>query len=62
MFLTVLLGDVDNNALDLSVSLQTIFAEFTTDSRLFEASERRLCLEDVVTVDPIVLYTRTKYL
>lgn len=40
------------NRLDFGVVLQSVFTEFTTDTRALETSERNLGVELVVTVDP----------
>ena len=50
--LTVFLWNLNNDALNFGVRLKTVLAEFATDARLFETSERRLSLEHVVSVNP----------
>ena len=50
--LAVLLRHLDDDALDFGVGLQAVLAQFAAQTRLFEAAERRLGLQNVVTVDP----------
>src|ERR1051326_176921 len=40
------------NRFYLGVLLQTIFAEFTADTRLLESAERGRRIEDVIAIDP----------
>lgn len=44
--------EVDVNRLDVSVVLESVFSEFTTDTRLLEATEGSLGVKHVVVVDP----------
>ena len=50
--LAVFLRHFNDDALDLSVGLEAVFAQLATDTRHLKATERRLRFQDVVTVDP----------
>lgn len=50
--LTVLLRQLNDDALHFCVRLKAVLAQLATDSRLFEAAERRLSLQNVIRVDP----------
>lgn len=58
--LAVLLGHLDDDAFDFRVGLEAIFAQLAADTRHFEASERRLRFQNVVTIDPDRHITKKK--
>jgi hypothetical protein len=45
-------GQIDVNRLDLGIVVQSVLAEFSTDSRVLEPSEWDLGVQFVVAVDP----------
>ena len=51
--LTILLRQFNDDALHFGVSLQSILAQFTADTRLLESAERSLRLQHVVAIDPV---------
>ena len=43
---------LDDNALNLRVGLETVFAQLSADTRLFETTKWSLCFENVIAVHP----------
>jgi hypothetical protein len=46
------IAQTDRHGLVLNVVIQSVLAQFTTNARLLEATERKLVVESVVRVDP----------